>query len=208
MTSYREHLTSIILCGGSARRLGGVQKSLLQIEGVPVIERILHEIAHLGEVLISANAAADSYQAYGKVVADGSPDQGPLAGIAACLQETSADLVLVIPGDCPDYTRALAELLLTSLSQADPDITAVCAHDGTTQQNLHLALRRDALESLQSYLVEGGRSVRGWLATERVCVCDASAHAGAFLDIDSTQDLRERLNQVSESSKDSHSRNR
>jgi molybdopterin-guanine dinucleotide biosynthesis protein A len=140
------------------------------------------------------------------VIADTSPDQGPLAGIAACLQQSAADLILVVPGDCPDYSSELAELLLASLRNAAADIIAVCAHDGANQQHLHLALRPQSLQSLRLYLATGGRSVSGWLANEPVIICDASNHPAAFIDIDAPEDLRAR--QSSSSSSDSHSRNR
>lgn len=207
MSSNHEQISSIILCGGSARRLGGVQKPLLAIDGVPLVERIASAVGDLGPVLISANSEPDAYSQYGEVIADTKPDQGPLAGIAACLQHTCADLILVVPGDAPDYSGQLAELLLATLRNADADITAVCAHDGRLQQYLHLALRPQAGESLQAYLADGGRSVRGWLASEEVIICDASRHAEAFLDIDSPEDLRARQSSA-DSSRDNHSRNR
>lgn len=186
--------------------MGGVQKPLLQIDGKPLVARIVSAIAHLGPVLISANGEPDTYRRYGEVIADSVVDQGPLAGIAACLQQTSADFILVVPGDCPDYSSPLAEQLLAALRNSDADVTAVCAHDGTTQQHLHLALRPAALPSLQSYLAAGGRSVRGWLAGETVSICDAANHAAAFLDIDAPEDLRAR--QSCASSSDSQSRSR
>jgi molybdopterin-guanine dinucleotide biosynthesis protein A len=209
MTHGERNICSIILCGGGARRMGGIQKALLEIEGVPLIERIVSAIAHLGPILISANGEHDLFRQYGDVVADALPDQGPLAGIAACLQRTSAELILVVPGDCPDYSADLAEQLLTTLSNAAADVMASCAHDGRHQQHLHLALRPQALEHLQRYLADGGRSVRGWLDSVPVAVCNAANHSAAFVDIDIPEDLRARQSSApSESSSDNHKRSR
>ena len=75
------------LAGGLARRMGGVNKALLEIGGQTVLERQLAATAHHRVRLINANGDARPFQPFGlPIVADNIADYpGPLAGILVCL---------------------------------------------------------------------------------------------------------------------------
>ena len=183
-------ISSIILCGGNARRLGGVEKPLLTIDGTPIVAALAARLGALGPILISANREQERYRMYGVVVADTEPDSGPLAGLLACAQQVETNQILVIPGDCPDYSLEVAHRLLQALSSWP--VQAVCAHDGQRRQHLHLALERSVIGSLEQYLTDGGRSVRGWLEKIQMETVDCSDMSDAFADIDSPDDLNRR----------------
>jgi molybdopterin-guanine dinucleotide biosynthesis protein A len=199
LTSSSSSTTVIILCGGKGSRLQGVDKPLLEIDHIPIVERICIALSGIGPILISANRNATRYQHYGTVIADQEADLGPLAGLAACLECCATDSALVVPGDCPDYSRGLAEKLLRALDQGNPSLDAVCATDGSNQQHLHLALKRSGLEGLQQYLKLGGRSVHGWLKQLSLAVLDCREFSAGFADIDNHQDLARRQSALSDS---------
>ena len=84
-------ITGIILCGGQARRMSGVDKPLQPLCGKPmvghVLERLRPQVAH---VVISANRNVNEYAALGApVVADTIADAGPLAGVLAAVGASS-----------------------------------------------------------------------------------------------------------------------
>jgi len=204
LSSQTSTTTVIVLCGGKGSRLQGVDKPLLEIDKTPIVERICSALAGIGPVLISANRNAELYQRYGSVIADQETDLGPLAGLAACLKRCRTENALIVPGDCPDYSRGLAEKLLCALDDATQRLDAVCANDGHRQQHLHVALQVSVLSKLERYLELGGRSVKGWLKELRFGAVDCSEFTNTFADIDNAQDLAKRQSSLRES----HSLNR
>jgi molybdopterin-guanine dinucleotide biosynthesis protein A len=86
--------TALLLCGGRATRMGGVDKPLQPFLGRPLVEHVLDRIAPQtgGRVLISANRHLDDYRRFGHpVLEDTLPDYpGPLAGILAGLEALEA----------------------------------------------------------------------------------------------------------------------
>ena len=78
----------LILAGGQGRRMGGADKALLQLAGLPLAA---HAAARLGPqcgaLALNANGSAERLSALGlPVVADEIADAGPLAGVLAGLR--------------------------------------------------------------------------------------------------------------------------
>ncbi|WP_162925795.1 molybdenum cofactor guanylyltransferase MobA [Isoalcanivorax indicus] len=156
----------ILLAGGAGRRMGGVDKGLLPLEGQPLISHLLSRFAGGHQVLISANRNQLAYHALGspdiKVCPDLRPDfPGPLAGIEACLPFAQHDRCVVLPCDMP----WLPENLVQALLDARHDRAQISTlHDGERRQPLCMAFsRRHWANNLRDYLDHGGRSVHGWL---------------------------------------------
>ncbi len=108
-------VAALVLAGGSARRLGGVDKPLLHLGGQPMIERILRRIG-LPNIAISANGDPARFAVFGRPVLDDGPfvGQGPLAGLLAGLdwaESLGAAALLTIPGDTPFVPTGLADRL-------------------------------------------------------------------------------------------------
>jgi molybdopterin-guanine dinucleotide biosynthesis protein A len=106
----------IVLAGGQATRLGGVQKALLPLGGKPIIGHVLDRLAPQADALaISANADTERYAALGyPVLSDPIEGRGPLGGILAGLawaRSLGADTLLSVPGDTPFVPRDLAARL-------------------------------------------------------------------------------------------------
>jgi molybdopterin-guanine dinucleotide biosynthesis protein A len=126
MRDPRDATTALILCGGRATRMGGVDKPLQAFLGRPLVEHVLERIAPQtgGRVLISANRHPLEYARFGHpVLADTLPDfPGPLAGILAgleALEARDADAwLLCVSGDSPWLPQDLLERLVTGLSAA------------------------------------------------------------------------------------------
>lgn len=159
-------VTAVILCGGRATRMGGIDKGLVMLRGKTLAECCADRIAgQADDVVVSANRNLDAYRArFCRVYADtvkGFP--GPLAGVLAVMQELDKDgLVVSLPCDGPFFPLDLVEKLKVGL-QNDP--AANCAAvmvDGKPEPGY--ALYRAGLgERLSAYLAGGGRKVRLFL---------------------------------------------
>ncbi|MFN3712263.1 MAG: molybdenum cofactor guanylyltransferase MobA [Alcanivoracaceae bacterium] len=160
----------LILAGGRGRRLGGIDKGLMEGNGQPVV-RMLHQRFQPPHCLVSANRHAERYCALGfTTVADRRPDfAGPLAGLEA-LMVAAPDLpAILVPCDMPNLPDDLPAQLLSRLQRRD---AIVVAHDGERLQPLCMALWPTYWrDNLAVYLDQGGRSVQGWLDSKQVEVC-------------------------------------
>ncbi|MBV8678878.1 MAG: molybdenum cofactor guanylyltransferase [Aquitalea sp.] len=158
--------TALILAGGQASRMGGVDKGLVELAGLPLIARTLQALAAQSQpptrILISANRHLDAYAAYGHpVLPDTLPDYpGPLAGLLAGMQAEPDSRLLMLPCDAICLPTDFTARLLTAL----PGWQAVSASDSEQWHPSLLALQAGLLPLLQDYLNAGGRSIRGWLA--------------------------------------------
>jgi molybdopterin-guanine dinucleotide biosynthesis protein A len=117
-------LAALVLAGGSARRMGGADKPLLELGGRQILARILDALAtETQTIAISANGDAARFSVFGRpVLADGDfVGQGPLAGVLAGLEWAAAlgaTTLLSIPGDTPFVPAGLAAALAPAPSCA------------------------------------------------------------------------------------------
>jgi molybdopterin-guanine dinucleotide biosynthesis protein A len=130
-------ISAAILTGGKAARLGGLAKGLLVgDQGIPLIERLIGELAIAGvhEVILSANEP-QPYARFGRTtVSDLNPGTGPLSGIEASLVHLSprCESVFFVPCDLPNLSAVEMTLLLRA-HQAMPDRVVMAA----TEENEH-----------------------------------------------------------------------
>jgi molybdenum cofactor guanylyltransferase len=158
-------VAAVILAGGQGRRMGGADKGLIDYQGRPLIEWALAALApQVGELVISANRALDTYAAYGhRVLPDTLPGfPGPLAGVLAALQAVVSDWLLVAPCDTPHLPFDLAARLLDAARQQN--VPLAVATDDTRIHHSCFIVRTDQRENLAAYLARGERAVRHWQA--------------------------------------------
>jgi molybdopterin-guanine dinucleotide biosynthesis protein A len=109
-------IAALILAGGGARRLGGVDKPLLRLGGTTILAELLARLRPQAEaVALSANGDPARFAAYDlPVLPDPVPDQGPLAGVLEGLHwaaRCGAQALLTVPGDTPFIPSDLADRL-------------------------------------------------------------------------------------------------
>ena len=100
----------VILAGGVARRMGGVEKGFLEVGGVSIFGRTVACLGgQVGVLGVSANGDLGRFSGLG-VVAFGDDSVGlagglgPLAGVLAGLEwaaSVGVGWVVTVPGDCP-----------------------------------------------------------------------------------------------------------
>ncbi|EIC0292165.1 molybdenum cofactor guanylyltransferase MobA, partial [Salmonella enterica subsp. enterica serovar Enteritidis] len=153
-----EVITGVVLAGGKARRMGGADKGLLELNGKPLWRHVADALApQLATVVISANRHLDIYQASGlKVIPDSIADfPGPLAGMLSVFQQVASDWFLFCPCDNPCIPHNLVDRLAAQRHGAP----VVWVHDGERDHPTIALINRAVEPQLTAYLQAGERRV-------------------------------------------------
>ena len=100
---------SVILAGGLARRMGGGHKSMLKIDGVPMLDHVIQRLKpQVSQIALNVNGDASKFSAYNlPTFADTIPGfLGPLAGILSGLrwaQNLNSDCLISVAADTPFF---------------------------------------------------------------------------------------------------------
>lgn len=186
-----ENITGLILAGGRASRMGGVDKGLQLLSARPLVAHVLERLRpQVGAVLINANRHFDDYAAFGcTVVPDADASfAGPLAGLLAGLRQAQTEWLLSVPCDVPRLPLDLAARLSV---ETDSDLALPVTADGRTQPVFCL-LRRSLAASLAAYLDKGGRKVEAWMLAQRhaLMTFDQPGDAEAFFNANTLAELQ------------------
>ena len=181
-----EDVTGIVFCGGSGRRLGGVEKPLIEVAGRPLLARVLERLDKQVAKVVLSGVDGPAYAPFDcEMVPDRAPGEGPLSGLATAVEVTATEWIFTCPGDTPDLAENLVELLAPDAERAGVAVP----HDGNRRQNLFLLLRRDRAGSLVRFFEQGGRAARRWLDENAIGVTDLSAIADSFFNVNTPEDL-------------------
>jgi molybdopterin-guanine dinucleotide biosynthesis protein A len=186
-----EQVTGVILAGGRATRMGGMDKGLVPISGRPMIAWVIDALRpQVAEVLINANRNHDRYGEFGsKVIDDGDGEfRGPLAGMASGMRAAATPWIAVVPCDSPLIHGALVARLYEAAVSSGSRIAA--AHDGERLQPVFALLACDLLSDLAGYLDDGERKIDRWYARHRFASVDCSDVQASFANINAPEDKR------------------
>lgn len=183
-------ISSIILAGGRATRMGGVDKGLVLLQNKPLVAHVIDRLKpQVDEILINANREISQYQAFNlPVLQDEQPDFiGPLAGFFAGLQHAKHAFLLTAPCDSPLLPLNLATRLMQTLNTQDAQI-AVATSDGDAHPVFCLC-KKEVLPSLQSFIAQGGRKVSAWQKSLRYVEVDFTDCSDAFVNLNTIEEL-------------------
>jgi len=156
--TLQEKATAIIMAGGSSRRMG-TDKSMLEIEGRPIIERTCERLAGCFEQILISTNEVDKFKFLGfQIVPDKVPEQGPLMGIASALEASGNEINFVIACDIPQIEIRDVRRILTEAVSSDADITVPVSSDGKYEP-LFAVYRKSALNAINKVLSSGGRKI-------------------------------------------------
>lgn len=185
-------ITGMVLAGGQARRMGGIDKGLVELAGRPLIEWVLDVLQpQTDTVLINANRSHDAYRRYGyPVITDKLGGYcGPLAGMAAGLDACETDYLVTCPCDSPLLPADLVDRLYQQLQKQKTELAV--AHNGERLQPVFALLSRSLLPSLNAFLSNDGRKIDNWYAQNAMTAVDFSDRPEAFLNINTPEDVTE-----------------
>lgn len=182
-----EEIAGIVLAGGLSRRMGGIEKAFLKLDGRPLIAHVLERLsAQASPVAINANGDPSRFAAFGRpVVADETPTfEGPLAGILAGMlwvrrEAPHIRFLATAACDTPLFPKDLvAKLLAAASSEASPSL-ALSASGGRIHPIFGLwpvALAPDLTRALAC----GERKVIRWAANHAHKTVEFSASGAPF----------------------------
>ncbi|GIU41650.1 molybdenum cofactor guanylyltransferase MobA [Shewanella algidipiscicola] len=183
-----QQIDAVILAGGMARRMGGNDKGLVELNGQPMIKHAIDRIKpQVKEIVINANRNQNRYAEFGyKVLSDeDSGYLGPLAGMITALGHTLADYLLVVPCDCPLLPRDLVARMLAAIDAQQADMAV--ASDGKREQPVVLLIKPELRSSMKAFLDAGERKIDVWYAQHNCAVCDFSDQPSAFVNVNTPE---------------------
>ncbi len=165
---------AIVLAGGAAHRMDGIDKPLLEVAGRPMLVRVLEAVAPAQRRIVVGpprEVAPDALWCR-----EDPPGGGPVAAIEAALPHVHAGSVLVLAGDLPWIAPAIGPLR-NALRDCGADV-AMLARDGRPNY-LAAAWRTGALrEAMRSIGTPAGTSMRRLIAGVRSIGVDDAGHWG------------------------------
>ena len=171
----RSEITGLLLAGGRAQRMGGIDKGLVPFQGKPLIEHAIHRLApQVSGLLINANRNQGIYSHYGyPIVTDESQDfAGPLAGYLVGLKACDTPYMVTAPCDSPLFPTDLVTALADRLEKEDANIAYASSQDSAGKiwaQPVFCLMKREVLHSLEQFLADGQRKIDRWFASQDAC---------------------------------------
>jgi molybdopterin-guanine dinucleotide biosynthesis protein A len=161
-------ITGLILAGGRAQRMGGIDKGLIPFHGKPLIESAIAKLKlQVQTIVINANRSITKYATYGyPVVMDETPDfSGPLAGFSVGLKACKTPYLLTSPCDSPLLPNNLAELLAAEMQCGDFQLVYASSKEADGKvwaQPVFCLMRSNLQDSLDQFLQKGDLKIDRW----------------------------------------------
>ncbi|PRX45113.1 molybdopterin-guanine dinucleotide biosynthesis protein A [Prauserella shujinwangii] len=177
-------LAGIVLAGGAARRLSGVDKPMLEVGGMPLLHRAVGALRGAEPVVVVGPERPGLPGV--RWTREDPPGSGPVAALAAGLRLLPAESpapVAVLAADLPAITEHTVRRLRDALGSADG---AVLVDADGHRQWLIGVWRATALRAALPGRPEGAalRATLGGLS-----IVDVPARAGEAADVDTPEDL-------------------
>ncbi|AZQ36087.1 molybdenum cofactor guanylyltransferase [Streptomyces cyaneochromogenes] len=149
---------AVVLAGGGARRLGGVDKPAVRVGGRALLDRVLGACAEARTTVV----VADPRPTPRPVIwaREDPPGGGPLAALDAGLRHTTAEQVVVLSADLPFLDQGTVRRLLAALRTGGADGALLTDADGRDQP-LVAAYRASALRRELASLADSGGRLTG-----------------------------------------------
>lgn len=184
-----QNITAVILAGGQGSRFGGVDKGLVELNKMPLVQHLINRIQpQVADIIISANRNLDIYRHFGFSVYEDDITNfaGPLAGILKALQQCQSEWLLTVPADSPFIPGNLVQ----HLSENIQDKKIAIPHDGEQLQPTFALIHKSLESSLKAFLEKGERKTRVWMQQQPHIIVDFSKQPNAFININTEDELK------------------
>ena len=175
---------AVVLAGGGGRRLGGVDKAALRLDGRTLLDRALTAVSGAGRTVVVGPPRELPPQVM--QIREDPPGGGPAAALGAGLTLISADILVLLACDLAFVDDALVSRLLEALDEAPEASDGIALVDARGRlQPLLAAYRRTRLRSA----VDEARAATGTLeGTRMFAVVDRLRMLGITAEGDETLD--------------------
>ena len=169
-----DQITGLILAGGRAQRMGGIDKGFIPFHGKPLIESAISRLKpQVSTILINANRNITKYAHYGyPVIMDETPDfSGPLAGFSIGLKHCKTPYLLTSPCDSPLLPTDLVEKMVAELEGKDLELMYASSKDEDGKvwaQPVFCLMRSSLQDSLSVFLSKGDLKIDRWFKELKV----------------------------------------
>ncbi|MFC2101673.1 molybdenum cofactor guanylyltransferase [Bacteroidota bacterium] len=200
------NLGCAILAGGSGFRVGGVNKALIEVDGIPIISRILSVVSPLFSdiVIVSGDHQAFSSLTNVDFISDDITGVGPLGGIYSALKRTSCDALLILACDMPYLSRSFLERQCDTFRQKPCDVLVprYVSVDASRKDRSHIQMieplhsiyHRRLSSKMKDYLTHADiYSVRDFLFSTDACFFETPGdpdHLLMFTNLNTTEDIK------------------
>lgn len=174
---------AVILAGGHARRLGGVDKPGLDIGGTTLLERVAAAVPGAGRVIVVGPQRSSPPALY---VREDPPGAGPVTALRAGMDHVAARWFALLAGDMPFLKQAHIAVLRLAAMEPGRDGAVLLDDAGHPQWLVGVwdpVRVRTALDGYQ------GSSLRGLLGALNYGTVQVSGPA--VLDCDTPEDLEQ-----------------
>ena len=182
--------TALILAGGDSSRMGQ-DKATLVLDGATLLQHAVAAVEPLfPHVLVSVRQPRAGLA--WPQVCDLYADSGPLAGLAAGLEQAGTSWVFALACDMPYVSGKVVEALAVYRDGCQAVVPLVDGHP----QPLAAFYAESALPVMRAALREGEKRLRSVLQRLDACYVDEAALRGfdpqlrSFVDLDTPQDVR------------------
>lgn len=183
--------TAAIQAGGNSQRMGR-DKGLVQLAGLPLVERVLARLEGLTDQVIITTNAPDSYRYLGLPLAeDQRPRAGALEGLRTALANAGGDRVLVVGCDMP----FLEPKLLGYMLALEVDAQVIIPHWAGRLQPLCAVYHRTCLPAVEAALAAGEKRLISFHGQVDIHILDRAQVASfdpdglSFFNVNTPQDL-------------------
>jgi molybdopterin-guanine dinucleotide biosynthesis protein A len=190
-------VVGLLLAGGQSRRMGGGDKALRLLGGIPLLARVIERLRpQVDALVLNANGDAARFAKFGlPVVSDSVPDfAGPLAGVLAGLDWTAAyrpdsPFVVSVATDAPFLPADLVARLVEGIERECSDLA--CAASGGRSHPVFGLWPVQLREDLRRAVIEDGiRKVDQWTAHHRLATVPFADHpVDPFFNANRPEDL-------------------
>lgn len=147
----KNKITGIILSGGKSRRMGE-NKAFIEIEGVPIIQRIYSLFKELfQEVIIVTNQVELFNNFDSKIYSDLLPNKGVLGGLYTGLFFSTFHYSFCVACDMPFIRKALVQYIINHIE--GEDVIVPRTEDGL--QPLHAIYSKNCLDPIKKIMEQG-----------------------------------------------------
>jgi molybdopterin-guanine dinucleotide biosynthesis protein A len=193
LLKMNEKISGVILAGGTGKRLGGVTKSRLQVNGTTIVSRIISTIEEFfAEILIVTNTP-EEFREHGnhRIISDEFQKIGPIGGIHAALKSASSEAIFVFAGDMPLLQKKIIRSQIDEYEKQKPQI--LIPRYGKLIEPLHSIYNISLLPALEKFILESrNNAVREFFNHINVMyfdVEDSERTRDAFMNINSPEDI-------------------
>jgi molybdopterin-guanine dinucleotide biosynthesis protein A len=145
-------MTGIILAGGRAGRMGGINKAFIEINGERLIDRTMRIYdALFREIIISTNSPLEYLDFDARIVTDIYQGKGPLGGIHAGLLHATCEHAFVSACDMPYLSEAFIRFMIAQTGSHD--LVVPVTDNGF--ESLHAVYSRKFLPVIESQIERG-----------------------------------------------------